>query len=121
MKTTFPTNVTDMLGRRDYDSFISDKLGNDLFISDPDRADRIWKASEDGADGSTHAEHIEDWREFAKIIYGEERRRINKAESDEEADAIEAEIENAYDALIADIDRVEAWHEKNGSLHEQIG
>ena len=30
--------------------FISDKLGNDLFINDPDRADRIHEAAEFGCD-----------------------------------------------------------------------
>ena len=54
----------------DLDEFIrSDYLAmnrpsfQELLRSDPDRADRIEEAAEDGADGSTHAEEIQDWRD----------------------------------------------------------
>ena len=117
--TTFPTTVNELLNHPQWDGFISDKLGNDLFINDPERAGRIHEAAEHGCDGSTHAEHIEDWREFAEVLYREERRRINQAETDEQADAIEAEIEAARDTLLADIDRAEQWHADHGTLDQQ--
>ena len=62
------SDLSSMIRSREYDSFIADKLGNDLFISDPERADRIFKYAEDGANGSTPFEEISDWREFLDSI-----------------------------------------------------
>jgi hypothetical protein len=104
----------ELLAHPRWDGFISDKLGNDLFINDPDRAERIHEAAEDGGDGSTHQEHIDDWREFAEILHREASRR---AESDEEATRIDAD----YDALVEDIDRSEKWHVDNGTINEEVG
>lgn len=105
----FPKTVADLLAHHEFDGFISSKLGNDLFINDPERAERIHEYAESGGDGSTHAEHIEDWREFADMLF----RSLSWDEREE--------IEPAYDALMAEIDACEAWHQKNGSLHEMIG
>lgn len=88
----------DMMNSQAWQAFISSRLGNDLFINDPDRADRCARAAESGADGSTHAEHIEDMRDFLDDYVGGIRR-----------------------AIAAEIDEVEAWHLGNGSLHEEIG
>ena len=93
--------INDMLNSREYQAFISDRLGNDLFISDPDRADRLFEAAEEGADGSTHAEHIDDWRDF-----------INNA-----ADY----PEHIADALLAECDTVEQWHIDHGTLDNHVG
>ena len=106
---TYPKTIDDLLNHPQFDSFIGSKLGNDLFINDPERAERIHDAAEDGCDGSTHYEVIEDWREFADMLF--------HSLSCEERE----EIEPAYDALMADIDACEAWYDKNGSLHEMIG
>lgn len=106
---TFPKTINDMLNHPQYDSFICSKLGNNLFINDPERAERIHDAAENGSDGSTHYEAMEDWREFADMLF-----RSLSCEAREE-------VEPSYDALLADIDECEAWHEKNGSLHEMIG
>ena len=94
MKLYKPT-IDDMLNSDAYQAFISDKLGNDLFISDPDRGDRLYEYAENGADGSTHAEVIEDWRDFVKYCDLPER---------------------CKDALRAEINACEQWHDKNGSL-----
>lgn len=105
----YPATINDLLNHPRWDSFIGSKLGSDLFISDPERAERILEYAESGSDGSTHAEHIEDWREFADMIF-------SSMSWDERE-----EIEPIHDAIIAEIDKCEAWHEKNGSLHRVIG
>jgi len=117
----FPSTVNELINHPSWDGFISDKLGNDLFINDPDRADRNYNAAEDGADGSTHAEHIEDWREFVDILESEASSLINCADSDEEADKLQNELNDAVEFIRADIDKCEAWHVANGSIDEQIG
>jgi len=111
MKTqhAFPKTIDDLLSHPKWDGFIGSKLGNDLFINDPERAERIHDHAEDGCDGSTHAEHMEDWREFAEMLF----RSLSWDEREE--------VEPTHDALIAEIDACEVWHEKNGSLHEVIG
>ncbi len=100
MRLYKPT-IDDMLNSREFYSFIGDRLGNDLFISDPDRADRLAEYAEDGCDGSTHDEVIEDWRAFLD-------------------DACTLP-ERCKDHLRKQIDDVEEWHNKNGSLFEVIG
>ena len=111
MKTqhAFPKTINDLLAHPKWDGFIGSKLGNDLFINDPERAERIHDHAEDGCDGSTHAEHMEDWREFAEMLF----RSLSWDEREE--------VEHIHDALLVEIDECEAWHEKNGSLHEVIG
>ena len=90
-------------------TYIGSKLGSDLFISDPDRASRIYEAASDGCDGSTHAEHIEDWREYLATF----------REDDEGAPGtLPVDV---IDAINAEIDACEAWHEKNGTLHQEVG
>lgn len=101
--------LDEMIRSRDFESYISDRLGNDLFINDPNRADRIWRAAEDGADGSTHAEVIDDWRDFLRDVWKDEL-----SEDRDLADERAALIESAIDAA-------EAWHEANGTLHQEIG
>lgn len=75
-----------------------------------DRAARCWDAAEHGADGKTHAEVIQDWRDAFKDWINDRRRGRFSAEPDRFCTAVEAHF-----------DRVETWHEQNGSLHEQIG
>ena len=87
-----------------WQSFEASVTGNDLFISDPERAERIYDAAQDGGDGSTHAEHIQDWRDC-----------LEAAERDEKIQ------EHDLTALRAEIDKCEAWHSANGSLDQVIG
>lgn len=105
----FPKTIDELINHPQWDGFIGSTLGSDLFINDPERAERIHKYAETGSDGSTHAEHIEDWREFADMLF----RSLSWDEREE--------LEPTYDALISEIDSCEAWHEKNGSLYEVIG
>lgn len=92
--------LEDLYRSDEYDRFIGDRLGNDLFINDPDRADRCHRAARDGADGSYHAEVIEDWRAFLDTLELPER---------------------VKDRINAEIDECEAWHDANGSLYTEIG
>lgn len=121
MRTILPATLRDLYGSDAFQRFTESKLGNDLFISDPDRADRIRKAAEEGADGSTHAEHIEDWRECLKQIEEDAMREAFHAETEEEGEAMERAIEAWREAIEAEIAKCEDWHQANGSLHEEIG
>ena len=109
--------------RQEFYNWQGERLGNDLFINDPERAERIHDAAEDGADGSTHAEHIDDFRDYAKEIYGEVRSAIFHGDipSDKAVDVLDAMIDRREERLEAVLDRLEAWHEKNGTLWQQVG
>lgn len=111
-KATFKT-LAEMIRCQEYEYFISDKLGNDMWVNDPDRKARLEKAAEFGADGSTHFEVIEDWREFLDSY---------KCEDPEfHEDSSEWEIDlTIYQEIIGEIDRVELWHKKNGSLDAEL-
>ncbi len=81
---------------------------SDMWIEDPDRAERCDKAAEDGCDGSTHQEHIQDWRESFRDFMRYERR------GHQDCELLEAAIDAYWDDL-------EVWHESNGTLFEQVG
>jgi hypothetical protein len=106
----YPTTLREMLSMREWDYFIGDKLGNNLFLTDPDRANRLHEAAEDGADGSTHAEHIEDWRDFLSILK-------QSVPYSEEQDEIREQLEKIAD----EIDAKEEYLDKNGQLDKVIG
>jgi len=93
-----------------FQSFISDRLGNDLFINDPERANRIHEYAEGGSDGSYHAEIIQDWRDYLDTLSAID-------DNDESGDIARAD----YDAITKEIDDCELWHEKNNSLWEIVG
>lgn len=81
----------------------------DLMLSDPERADRMWSAAENGADGSTHQEVIDDWRKaFSHWIHYSRKGYHNTPER------FCAAVEDHFDA-------VEKWHEDHGSLDQEIG
>jgi len=80
---------------------------SDDWINAPDRARRCDEAAEYGSDGSTHQERIQDMREaFSDWIRD---RRSTK------------EHELFISAVDAHFDDLETWHEKNGSLFQQVG
>lgn len=106
------SSLEEMYSSREYDAYISDRLGNDLFISDPDRAERIHEAAEHGTDGSTHAEVIEDWRDFLNSL--------KPIDPDFPEDGGEI-TEEDFDRIEAEIAACETWHEMNGSLNQIIG
>lgn len=92
--------LSDLIDSPGFDAYLGDKLGNQLFLDDPERADRLQQYSADGGDGSTHAECIEDWREY-----------LDTCEIDDETkEAIEEEIAEC-----------EKLHKAAGTLDEIIG
>ena len=113
------SNLQDLLQSEYFNSFEADKLGNDLFINDPERADRIYEAAKEGTDGSTHAERIEDMREANDLaersIYREQFVALG---FDVDCAAMLADALKEY--ISGDINDCEEWHDKNGSL-EQVG
>ena len=92
---------------RYFETWQESHLGNDLFISDPERADRIHEHAEDGGDGSTHAEIIDDWRETWSD-YLRDRNGLT-------------EVERVETAVNLAIDAVEGYHLGAGTLWQVIG
>ena len=85
------------------------------FINEPDRAARCAKAAEYGADGKTHAEVIEDWREaFHAMVRDRERANWRRENSPYLPERFVDAVEQYFGG-------VEEWHEKNGSLWQEIG
>lgn len=77
------------------------------FWNEPERAARVSDAAEYGADGKTHAEVIQDWRD-AFDGYLRDRRGWS-------------DLPLFSDAVHAHFDRVEAYHEALGDLYDEIG
>lgn len=93
--------LSDLYNSPGFQAFQADLLGNDLFIHDPERADRIYKAAEHGCDGSTHAEAIQDWRDYFELI----------------EDSLDPDV---VLNIAREIELTEAWHEEHGTLDSQI-
>lgn len=81
---------------------------SDDWINDSERMERCDDAAKDGCDGSTHQEHIQDWREAFRDFMRYERR------GHQECPLLESAIDAYWDDL-------ETWHEKNGTLFKQVG
>jgi hypothetical protein len=77
------------------------------FWNEPERAERCADAAEFGCDGKTHAEVIGNWRDAFKGWLRDNHRNHNSG--------------LFVDAVEAHFDSVETWHEKNGSLWQEIG
>lgn len=104
------------------------------FINCPDRAERCYEAAADGCDGSTHAENIDDFREYGDSLFFDLNRAVERAidgnemwdtMSEEAADDLVnsywEQFEACEQAYSADCDALEEWHDKNGSLNQQVG
>jgi hypothetical protein len=79
---------------------------------DEDRATRCFDAAEHGADGSTHGEQINDWRDAFAGYFAD--CAMTTRRSDGTLDRLTAAVNAHWDDL-------EAWHEKHGSLDTPIG
>jgi hypothetical protein len=109
--------LKDLYQSREYEYYINSKLGNDLFINDPDRADRIHEYAEEGLDGSTHQEIIEDWRDYLDTL-----KAFDPEFDDDDEDLGKYDItQETYDNISKEIDETEKWHENNGSINKIIG
>jgi len=80
------------------------------FINEPDRAERCYDAAEDGCDGKTHSEVIDDWRDGFDLWLNQEHRGYRSHL-----------VTLFYDGVTAHFDAVEKWHDEHGSLFQQIG
>ena len=73
-----------------------------------DRRDRCYDAASYGVEGSTHHEVIEDWRDaFFEMM-------CDRATPFHSYTHFEDAVNQYFDNLVL-------WHEKNGSLHQEIG
>ena len=94
--------LQELLDSDEYDRWRGDRLGNSLFIHEPERASRIYDYAETGSDGSKHCEVIEDWRQCL-------------------SDCFDELSEFALHVINAEIDKCEQWHIDNGSYEQIIG
>ena len=92
--------LRDMIRSEEYQAYETDRLGNYLAFSNPKLYGRIMEYADNGADGRTHGEVIEAWRDYLKTMRLPERVRTR----------IEAEIL-----------KTEEWHMKNESINQIIG
>ena len=88
----------------DSEEYQSSRFGSssDDWINDPERMERCHEAAKHGCDGSTHGEHIEDWREC--LAYQFDGRLTEQTRL----------------AIGKEIDDCEQWHIDNGSIDTQI-
>lgn len=123
-----PETISEMLAdsqfSSEYYSYSAEKDSD--FINEPERAKRCHDAASDGCDGKYHSEAIEDFREYGGILFDALEKKVDSVVSDSdisdiEAEEIEEQFEYCKSAYFADCDRLEEWHEKNGSLYEIIG
>lgn len=75
-----------------------------LAFRDPERYNRILEAATDGADGSTHGERIEDIRAAVDDYARDEKLAPYNLE-----------------ALRVELDELELWHDRAGTLNETTG
>jgi hypothetical protein len=118
--TTKPTRarqILDSFVRSEYfANWSADHVEAGSYSRNEDRRDRFERchdAAEDGSDGSTHAERLQDMRE-ALGDWLRDRRRASKLHFAEFPYRVET-------AVLAEIDAIELWHETNGSLFSEVG
>lgn len=111
--TAPPRTIQDIINAPDFRPF---PQSSDAWINDPDRMERCTNAAEHGAEGSTHAEIIEDWREYARQKYRDARQSLDYGD-----EAGEARLDEAEAILDAEIDACERYHEAAGTLHQCTG
>lgn len=106
--------IIDAFLRSDYfATWQAERIESGAYSSNSDRRERFsrcYDAAENGADGSTHREHIEDMREAFRA-YLHDRNRKSRAE-------YPYRIE---DSAMRHFDTLENWHEQNGSLDQEVG
>jgi len=108
----FPESLHDLHQHPDFLPFGS---SSDDWINDAERMNRCHEAAEHGAEGSTHAEVMQDWWEFLERLEREANRKAIWH------DRVMSEVERRANAIREEIDKCEAWHKNAGSLHEMVG
>ena len=93
-----------------------------LGTSRSERFGRCHDAAEDGADGSTHAEHIQDFRDYGFELFDAARSELWRMDlSFDDNLAAEQAIELREGAFDKACNELESWHQANGSLEQQVG
>lgn len=137
-----PESVSDVLSVPEWsEAYYNWSAANsEDFINYPDRAARCYDAAADGCDGSTHAENIDDFREYGNDLFHDLNKALEQAiEShpmwddldednepqrlavyDELVNQLWEDFEKCEQAYSADVDALEDWHDKNGSLNQQV-
>lgn len=84
-----------------------------------ERYERCQDAAEDGADGSTHRECIQDMRDaFHDWLRDRHRGQVPSFRGHSRRSEFPYRLESA---AMAHFDALETWHEGNGSLDQEIG
>lgn len=91
--------LDDLLNSEDYQNSCFGS-SSDGWSNDADRMERVEEAAKFGGDGSTHGEHIQDWRDTLGWL------------------GLDDEVK---ESISKEIDATEKWHVDNGSIDEQIG
>lgn len=106
----FPRTLDDLTSHRNFRRFGDT---SDDWFNDSGRMNRCHNAAKHGEDGSTHAEALQDMRDNLHDMV----RDTGHGTSDRTREILDSIAE----AIEAEIDACEAWHEANGSLHECTG
>jgi len=106
--------LNDLIQSEGFQMFRADKLGNDLFISDPERAERLFTHVKEGIDGSTHYENIEDMREYLGTL------KVFDPDVDDNEKDFDIN-EATFESMNKEIDDCIKWHEDNGSIDKICG
>lgn len=93
-------NLNDILQSEGYMAWYSDQMNN-LALDNPERLDRCEAGCENGIDGSFHAEVMSGWQTYLEV---------NADISEREYHEISLEIQDCWD-----------WHDKEGSLYDEVG
>ena len=106
--------VSEFLGSEYFHAWQSEQIESGGYSRNSDKRDRYnrccYEAAENGADGSTHAEHIQDMRAaFDDWLSDQHRGRLTE---------FPYRLQSAAHAYFNEL---EAWHEANGSLWETVG
>jgi hypothetical protein len=101
----FPRTLRELTNHRDFRNFGDT---SDDRINDPERMERCNAAAEEGEDGSTHAERLQDMRDNLATM---------RQDATYRSDRTGEILDTIADAIAAEIDAAEAWHDANGSLH----
>lgn len=102
---SFPRTLCDLTNHPDFTPFGST---SDDWFHDAERMARCHDAAEDGEDGSTHYERLQDMRDNLAAM---------RRDATYRGERTEAILDVRVDAITAEIDACEAWHEENGSLY----
>jgi hypothetical protein len=99
----------------EFTSWQNEEIESGSYSRDSSRRERYarcYDATENGADGSTHFEHINDTRNAFRNWINYDRKNTNR---------MSIGYTRFESAVFDYFDNLELWHERNGSLHSEIG